>query len=432
MTTPPPAAAPAPAAAPDLAPPPATAPSPTPARRTPRPATLAYALAGLPLSLLGIVYVLAVLYVGGLLSLTLIGLPLLAVGLRGARHLGRAHARLIRALLDEPVEAPAIPPAAPGGNRRIRWIRDSLTDTTAWRAVLYLMLRFPLDVLALAATVGLPVAAVWSLVWVLTTHPGPRPAAATLLAALIALTVTPFAARAVLHAHRRLARTLLGPTTAQRRVHTLERARSTALTEGARSLRQVERDLHDGTQAQLVAIAITLSLTADTLDADTLEGEAPPTDRTRALVARARTQTDAAIAELRRLIDGISPAALDLGLADALPRLTSQAGVPVALKVDVAERPDAVIERVAYFCVAELLTNISKHSGATRASVHAQLTAGRLRLRVHDDGVGGARIGAGTGLAGLRERLTAVDGTLTLDSPPAGPTTALIELPAHI
>ncbi|WP_329124703.1 sensor histidine kinase [Streptomyces sp. NBC_01353] len=244
---------------------------------------------------------------------------------------------------------------------------------------------------------------------------------------LIALAVVPVAFGVMMNLHRLLARTLLGPTVAQQRVRTLEWARSTALTEGARSLRQIERDLHDGTQAQLVAIAITLSLTADALDDD-----APPVDRTRKLVARARTQTDVAIAELRRLIDGISPAALDLGLADALPQLTAQVGVPVTLRVDVAERPDAVIERVAYFCVAELLTNIAKHSGATQASVDAVVVGDRLRIRIHDNGVGGARIGAGSGLLGLRERLASVDGTLNLDSAGSRSTTAVIELPVRI
>ncbi|MGW6980368.1 sensor histidine kinase [Streptomyces sp. NPDC054932] len=391
-----------------------------------RPAAIAYAFAGLPLSLVGIVYVVAVLYVGGLLSLTLIGLPVLAAGLRGARFLGRVHARTVRALLGEPVEAPAPPQPVPG---LMRWIQSSLSDATAWRCMLYLTLRLPVDVLAFAATVGIPALGVWSVVWALISRPGLLMGTAAVAVGLTALVVVPVAFRALMNLHRLLARTLLGPSAAQQRVRTLEWARSTALTEGARTLRQVERDLHDGTQAQLVAIAITLSLTADALDDD---GGDRPADRTRTLVARARTQTDAAIAELRRLIDGISPAALDLGLVDALPQLTAQAGVPVTLKTNVHERPDPVIERVAYFCVAELLTNIAKHSGATQASMDADLVGDLLRIRIRDNGRGGARIGAGSGLLGLRERLAAVDGTLRLDSPPSGPTTAVIELPVRI
>ncbi|MEU4873674.1 sensor domain-containing protein [Streptomyces sp. NPDC021608] len=388
-----------------------------------RPGAIVFALTGVPLSLLGMAYVLAVLYVGGLLSLTVIGLPVLATGLSGARHLGGAHARLMRALLGEDIDPPAPPAATPGA---WAWIRSRLSDVTAWRSVLYLTLRLPLDLVALVVTIALPAFGVWSIVWTAMAGPELWLAVTAVLGGLLAVAVAPWAARTVMRAHRSLGRKLLGPSTSQLRVRTLERARTLAFAEGARDLRQVERDLHDGTQAQLVAIAMTLSLATDTL-----EGEAA-TGRTGALVARARKQTDAAIAELRRLVDGMSPAALDRGLADALPHLTGQAGVSVALTVEMSQRPDPVIERVAYFCVAELLTNVSKHSGATKASVDARVVGKSLRVQVRDDGVGGARIGAGSGLAGLRERLTAVDGALGLDSPPGGPTTVVLRMPVRI
>ncbi|CAM5261882.1 hypothetical protein GCM10010329_04350 [Streptomyces spiroverticillatus] len=423
---------------------------PTGSRR-PLPRVALFVLTGLPLSLLGAAYVLLVLYIGGLLSLTLIGLPLLALGLRGARHLGRAHARLVRALLGEDLALPAPPPATTGA---IAWVRGSLSDLTAWRGVLYLLLRLPVDLLAFVATLGLPAFGVWSLIWALADDQAAWVVAAAVLVALAAVALTPTAVRAAAGLHRRLARALLGPSASQLRVRTLERARSTALAEGDRDLRQVERDLHDGTQAQLVAIAMTLSLTADALADDVREtagdvgetaGGAGETagavgetagdkslDRPRALVARARTQTDAAIAELRRLIDGISPAALDRGLLDALPHLTDRAGVPVTLAVDMPHRPGPAIERVAYFCAAELLTNIAKHSGATSATVDVRLVDEKLRITVHDNGIGGAALDKGSGLPGLRERLTAVDGTLTLDSPPTGTTTVVLEMPLHI
>ena len=392
-------------------------------RRTPRAGAIVFAITGVPLSLLGMVYVLAVLYVGGLLSLTVIGLPVLALGLWGARHLGRAHARLMRTLLGEDIDPP-VPPAVASG--ALGWIRSNLSDVTAWRSVLYLMLRLPLDLIAFVVTFALPAFGVWSIVWAVIGSQELWLAAVSVLGGLIVLVFAPVAARTMMRLHRQLGRKLLGPSTSQLRVKTLERARSVAFTEGTRDLRQVERDLHDGTQAQLVAIAMTLSLATDTL-----EGESS-TGRTGALIARARTQTDTAIAELRRLIDGINPAALDRGLADALPQLTGQAGVPVDLRVEMSQRPDPVIERVAYFCVAELLTNVAKHSGATKASVDARVVGNVLRIQVRDDGGGGARIGAGSGLSGLRERLTAVDGTLGLDSPPAGPTTVVLEMPVRI
>ncbi|MET7380990.1 sensor domain-containing protein [Streptomyces sp. NPDC005526] len=388
-----------------------------------RPGAIVFAVTGIPLSLLGMAYVLAVLYVGGLLSLTVIGLPVLATGLYGARHLGRAHARLMRTLLGEDIEPPAPPAVAPGA---LRWIRSNLSDVTAWRSALYLMLRLPLDLIAFVVTVALPAFGVWSIVWTVIGSPALWLAVTAVLGGLTVLAFTPAAARTMMRVHRLLGRKLLGPSTSQLRVRTLERARTLAFTEGARDLKQVERDLHDGTQAQLVAIAMTLSLATDTLDGESSTG------RTGTLIARARTQTDTAIAELRRLIDGMSPAALDRGLADALPHVTGQAGVPVALTVDLPQRPDPVIERVAYFCVAELLTNVSKHSGATKASVDARLVGKVLRIQVQDDGRGGATIGAGSGLSGLRERLTAVDGTLGLHSPPAGSTTVVLEMPVRI
>ncbi|MFF0738795.1 sensor histidine kinase [Streptomyces sp. NPDC004111] len=417
-----------------------------------------FVVAGLPLSLLGTAYVLLILYIGGLLSLTLIGLPLLALGLQGARRLTRVHLRLLRALLGEEVESPA-PPGAEGV---IAWVRGSLSDITAWRSVLYLLLRLPLDLLGFVAALGLPLFGVWSAVWALASGQPWWFALTTVLVAPATLALAPVAVRALARLHRSLARALLGPTASQLRVRTLEWARGAALAESDRGLRQVERDLHDGTQAQLVALAMTLSLTADALadgareatgdapadgvreatgdaPADGIRGTAGAAlfDRPRTLVARARAQTDDAIAELRRLIDGISPAALDRGLLDALPQLTGRAGVPTTLTVDLPQQPDPAIERVAYFCVAELLTNVAKHSGADRASVDVRLASKRLggkklRITVHDNGIGGAGFGKGSGLSGLRERLAAVDGTVSLDSPGTGTTSVVLEMPLHI
>ncbi|RBQ16226.1 sensor histidine kinase [Spongiactinospora rosea] len=385
----------------------------------------AYAFAAPPLSLIGLAYVMAILYVGGLLSLTLIGLPLLAVGLKGARLLGRAHARLIQMALGEPIETTQPGPPASGP---LRWIQNSLSDVTAWRGMLYLALRFPIDAITFVVAIAVPGLGVWSVVWALVLQSNPWSGAGVVLGGLVVLSLVPIAVRALMALHLLLARMLLGPSTSQKRLRTLEQARGTVLAEGARELRRIERDLHDGTQAQLVALAMTLSLADTALDRCGLS----TADRPRSLVVRARRQTDGVMAELRRLIDGISPAALDQGLESALPPLAMQAAVPVELTVDIAERPDEVIERVAYFCVAELLTNISKHSGATKASVNVRVSGRLLRIRVHDNGSGGARIGAGSGLKGLCERLSAVDGTLSLDSPATGTTTAEIELPVHI
>ena len=138
-----------------------------------------------------------------------------------------------------------------------------------------------------------------------------------------------------------------------------------------------------------------------------------------------------AIAELRDLAHGIHPPVLDRGLSAALASLAARSAVPVELKTDLPERPSAAIETIAYFCAAELLTNVAKHSGARQATLEAVHLPGLLRVRVSDDGAGGARADRGSGLAGLIERLRTVDGKMRISSPPGGPTVVTVELPSH-
>ncbi|MEV4440214.1 sensor domain-containing protein [Streptomyces sp. NPDC049577] len=391
-----------------------------------------FAVAGLPLALLGGVYALAVLYAGALLSLTVLGLPFVVAALLGARGLGALHRRLVGRLLGERVEAPAGLPRPAGAVARGRAV---LTDPVAWRTLLYLVLRLPLGVLGFVAALVLPLGCGWLIgcpLWVRLLQPGPRPAiwldAASPALGLVLLSAVPGAIRALSGANRRLARLLLGPARAQQRVRELETARATLLADNTDQLRRLERDLHDGTQARLVALAITLSLAEDAL----ASVAGPDTGRLRTLVNRARGQTDETIAELRRLTRGIHPVALDGGLGEALPGLTATSPVPVTVRLDLRERPDPVVERAVYFCAAELLTNVAKHSGARSAGLAASAADGRVRLVVRDDGRGGAALGAGTGLTGLAERLAAVDGVLRLDSPPGGPTVVTAELPARL
>jgi signal transduction histidine kinase len=391
-----------------------------------------FAVVGLPLTLLGGVYALAVLYAGALLSLTVLGLPFVVAALLGARGLGALHRWLAGRLLGECVEAPARPPRPVGVVARGRAV---LSDPVAWRALLYLVLRLPLGVLGFAAAVVLPLGCGWLIgfpLWGRLLEPGPRPVtwldAASVLLGLLLLSAVPGAIRALSTANRRLARLLLGPARAQQRVRQLESARATLLAENTDRLRRLERDLHDGTQARLVALAITLSLADDAL----APAAGPDLGRLRTLMDRARGQTDDAIDELRRLTRGIHPVALDGGLGEALPSLTATSPVPVAVRLDVRERPDEVVERAVYFCAAELLTNVAKHSGARSAELAASAADGRVRLSVRDDGRGGAALGIGTGLTGLAERLAAVDGVLRIDSPPGGPTVVTAELPARL
>ncbi|MEU3561280.1 sensor domain-containing protein [Kitasatospora sp. NPDC006786] len=423
---------------------------------------LAFAVLGLPLGVLGGVYAVAVLYAGALLSLTVLGLPFVAAALLGARRLGGLHRWLVGRLLREEVPAPPPLPRPSGVFARGRAM---LTDPVAWRTLLYLVLRLPLGVLGFLAVVVLPLGSVWLVgfpLWVRMMEPGPRSIGLLDLGAvpigLAVLAVVPAAVRALGGADRTLARALLGPVRSQQRVRQLENARATLLAENTDRLRRLERDLHDGTQAQLVALAITLSLVDDVLAAGVPSAGGPaggaPTEgvptgsvpsaggpagsggpdlgRLRTLVDRARAQTDDTIVGLRRLTRGIHPVALDGGLAQALPGLTATSPVPVDVRLDLRERPEEVIERAVYFCAAELLTNVAKHSDARSAELTVTAADGRVRLTVRDDGRGGAAIGAGTGLAGLAERLAAVDGTLRVDSPPGGPTVVGAELPGRL
>jgi len=217
-----------------------------------------------------------------------------------------------------------------------------------------------------------------------------------------------------------------------RRVHELEQTRTRVVDDSAARLRQIERDLHDGAQAQMVAVTMKLGLAVKKLGGMTDGTGQTDLDRALELVVAAHRGAKEAIAELRDLCHGIHPPVLDQGLGIALTTLAARSDLPVDLAIDLPERPSAAIETIAYFCASELLTNVTKHSGARHATLEAvQLPGLQLRVRVSDDGCGGAQAGARGGLAGLAERIRTVDGTLRLSSPPGGPSVVTVELPSH-
>ena len=216
-----------------------------------------------------------------------------------------------------------------------------------------------------------------------------------------------------------------------RRVDELERSRAHVVDDSAARLRRIERDLHDGAQAQMVAVAMKLGLAREKLY-DTIDGTAPADlERVLDLVDAAHRGAKEAINELRDLARGILPPVLDEGLGTALTTLAARSDVPVELTIDLPERPSAAIETIAYFCAAELLTNVAKHSTARHAILQVAHGPGVLRVRVSDDGSGGARVEARGGLAGLADRVRTVDGSLQISSPPGGPTVIAVELPSH-
>jgi signal transduction histidine kinase len=220
-------------------------------------------------------------------------------------------------------------------------------------------------------------------------------------------------------------RRLLGPlpgTDLSLRIAELTATRAAALDAHATELRRIERSLHDGTQNRLVATTVLLGAARRMLARDPAEAEK--------LLERAQGSAEQALAELRAVARGILPPVLaDRGLAGALSGLAAGSAVPCRVEVDVPARCAASVESTAYFVVAEALTNIAKHSAATHAEVEVRTRGPRLRLRITDDGTGGADETSGSGLIGIRRRIEALDGVLTVTSPPGGPTTLEVELP---
>lgn len=405
-------------------------------------ARAAYCLAsGVP-AFAGFVLVLVALAVGSALTLSLLGAVLgvlfLVGGLGLARVLASLQRRLVQALLGETVAAPLTPPTAGGVFARADgWLRDG----AAWRAVAYVLVRLPPAMLGLyavswwavgAVNVIAPVRYVFTPddVHLVTPLPwGGSPevhsfwgALGTTVVGCGILLVAPWLTAAVAAVDLRLVRALLGPDQLASRVADLEETRALAVDEANARLRRLERDLHDGAQVRLVAIAMSLDMAREQLD----DRDRPELRR---LVETARDNAAETLAELRNLSRGLHPPALDGGLGDALTTLAARASLPVHVCVDVPVRPTPAIESLAYFCAAELLANAIKHSGAGRVLVELGSGGGVLTLRVGDDGVGGARLVPGGGLEGLVRRVRTVDGVLDVVSPEGGPSAVSVRLP---
>ncbi|SNX63293.1 signal transduction histidine kinase [Streptomyces sp. TLI_55] len=357
---------------------------------------IAHLLLNLPVALIGFIYVTTVLFTGFWLAVTVIGFPLLAVGLMGTRRLGRLERRRARALLGVRIDEPSPLPlrSRHAGFFQKLWMR--VKDPVGWRTTLYNFIRLPWGVLTFTVT---------------------------LTSLFVLWPVLPYLARGLTNADRAMVRGLLSPSDElERRIAELESDRGVVVDTAAADLRRIERDLHDGAQARLVNLAMGLGLAKEKLLEDP--------EYAQAMVAEAHGEVKLALQELRDLARGIHPAVLtDRGLDAALSSVASRCTVPVKVTADLGSRPAAAIEGIAYFTVSELLQNISKHSGARSASVEVWRSGDRLLIQVWDDGRGGARLDGGTGMRGLAERLDAVDGLFVIDSPVGGPTTVTAELP---
>ncbi len=357
---------------------------------------IAHLLANLPLALLGFTYVAVVLFTGAMLTLTVIGFPLLAAGLVGARQLGKMERARARALLNVEVAEPSPLPLRGGRDGFFPQLWQALKDPVGWRTILYDFIRLPWGILTFVIA---------------------------LTSLFVLWPVLPFIARGLTNADRAMVRGLLSPSDElERRIAELESDRGVVVDTAAADLRRIERDLHDGAQARLVNLAMGLGLAKEKLLEDP--------DTAASMVEEAHGEVKLALQELRDLARGIHPAVLtDRGLDAALSAVSSRCTVPVKVTVDLLARPVAAIEGIAYFTVSELLQNISKHSAAKSASVDVWRSDDRLLIQVWDDGRGGASMDGGTGMRGLADRLNAVDGLFVIDSPPGGPTTVTAELP---
>jgi len=372
----------------------------------------------------------------GLLPAFLLGVPVL-VGTVYVVH-GMAIMERRRAMLLMDVDLPARPmPRKPGQN----WLRRSLALTVSpefWKEASYSLLLLPLGVISGTLVVSFWAVAVAGLL--LPAYIGLLPGdeaitwlhwsnglevAAGFVTGLVFVLLARVLTTGLAAAHVALASALLTPSqndALRAQVSQLTETRARVVDAADSERRRIERDLHDGAQQQLVSLAMNLGRARAKFDSDP-EGA-------RELVDQAHQEAKDSITELRNVVRGVHPAVLtDRGLDAALSALAARSPVPVRIDVDVVQRPSPTVEAVAYFVVSESLTNIARHSGATRAAVHIERDGDRLLVSVSDDGHGGATENPGGGLAGLRDRVAAVDGTFRLQSSPTGGTTVTVEVP---
>ncbi|WP_412748772.1 histidine kinase [Krasilnikovia sp. M28-CT-15] len=337
------------------------------------------------------------------------------------RFLSALQRERFRALLGVEIAAPKHDP----GTGWLRLLRP-WTAGSFWRQLAYHLLAPLLGVVAGAAVV-----LCWTAPVLAVLPGGHRSGPEHVLwfgGAVALLLAAPWVARGVAAADTAAARRLLGPGPAEAlaaRVESLARSRAELVDAADTERRRIERDLHDGVQQRLVYLAMNLGMARAAL------ADGPP--EVREVVAAAHDEATAALKELRDFVRGLHPAVLnDRGLDAALSGVAARAPLPVRLRVEVAQRCSPSIEAIAYFAVSEALTNVAKHAGASRAEVVTERVGDRLIVTVTDDGRGGASAdGPGSGLRGLAQRAAAVDGSLTVVSPPGGPTTVTVDVPCE-
>jgi signal transduction histidine kinase len=344
----------------------------------------------------------------------------LLLALRGPAGLTR---RLSGRWCAVPIADPYLPrPGAdgerPGLGRRLTW---PLTDPATWRDLLWAMVNGSVGIILTVLPAGLLAVGVVALV-------APYASLDQRVLIVAAAAFGLWAAPSLMRGYGYFARSMLAPTRQAEltlRVRHLDQTRTEALDTGAAEIRRIERDLHDGAQARLVAMGMTLDAAGQIIDSNP--------DAARALLWEARDASVKALAELRALVRGIHPPVLaDRGLADAIQALALDTPMRIHLASDLYGRPPAWVESAAYFAISELLANVSKHAEARETWIDIRHTDGMLRIGVTDNGHGGADPARGSGLRGIERRLAAFDGVLAISSPPGGPTAVTMEIPCEL
>ncbi|UVS77296.1 sensor histidine kinase [Actinokineospora sp. UTMC 2448] len=366
-------------------------------RRYPHPAkAILYLLGGFPLALVTFVVGVIGWLVGFATVVVWIGVPILVGSIIATRALGNAHVAWTRLICPDLPSRPVLEPTDQSGLRQWPVL---FTARRTWRDLAFVLLNFPLAVLGFAlGVVSVPLVPL--ALWV-----APRFAWLQAQLAVALLSKDPTAALT-------------------ERAQRLQASRARGVDAAEAERRRIERDLHDGAQQRLVAVAMGLGRAKTKLDADPVAA--------RALLDEAHADAKLAVAELRDLARGIYPAVLaDRGLDAALSSLAARCPVPVEVHVDVDPRPPAAVESTAYFIVSETLTNLAKHAQANNALVRAWREDDRVVVEVTDDGVGGAQVRPGGGLSGLADRAATIDGVMTVVSPLGGPTVIRADLPCE-
>ncbi|MFE2266154.1 sensor histidine kinase [Streptomyces griseosporeus] len=398
----------------------------------------AYLLTGVLTGVAVLVALVVLVTVGGVLAIVLVGLPLLAAVALAGLPVAVVERWRLRLADAEPAPGAHARPAEPGLRS---WLTTRLREQATWRelghALLCAALLWPAEALAVTVALLFPLAMIATpllmatagdgreakvlKVWTVNDWPAAYGAAAL---GVLLLAAGAYLLGAAAGARAGLTRLLIAPREAGlgARVVELTRSRSRLVDAFEAERRRIERDLHDGAQQRLVALTMTLGLAR--LDAP----PGPLADQ----LSRAHEEAGAALAELRELIHGIHPKVLtDYGLEAAVADAADRSPVPVDVRLDLPGRLPPAVESAAYFVVREALANVARHSGASRAEVRGGHTRGRLVVEVRDDGHGGADAAAGSGLTGLGDRLSVLDGRLSVSSPEGGPTVLRTEIPCE-